>query len=74
VTSTQTPWLTQSEAADYARRSVGYINKALRDGSLRGSQTKRGGDWRIHRDDLDAWIRGEVATVEPARVARRRAS
>lgn len=70
--SIESPWLTAREAAEYSRRSAGTINKALRDGSLRGSQKVRGGDWRIHRDDLDAWIRGELAPViVPAKVTRR---
>lgn len=64
-TTFSSPWLTQREAADYARRGVGVINEALRTGQLRGFQSKpggkgkRGGTWRVHVADLDAWIRGE---------------
>ena len=70
----ETPWLTVTEAAQYARRHAETVMKALRDGSLRGYQTKRSGIWSIHRDDLDAWIRGEVATAEPKPITRKRAS
>lgn len=67
-----TPWLTVPEAAAYTRKSNTKISEVLRSGELRGSQTCRGGTWTIHRDDLDAWLRGERADAEPARVTRRR--
>ena len=66
-----TPWLEVPEAAEYARRHTQTIKNALRDGSLRGSQTKRNGKWLVHRDDLDAWLRGEIADVQPPAVTRR---
>ena len=73
MTSIESPWLTAAESAQYSRRSVSTINNALRDGSLRGYQPKKNGTWRIHRDDLDAWMRGERADATPARIARRTA-
>jgi DNA binding domain, excisionase family len=72
VPSLPSPWLTVGEAVDYAKRSKNTLNCALRAGELRGSQTKRGGIWLIHRDDLDAWIRGEIAPAEPPRITRPR--
>jgi excisionase family DNA binding protein len=56
-----TPWLTVAEAATYAHRSPHTIWVACRDKTLRGNQPKAKGKWLIHRDDLDAWIRGERA-------------
>lgn len=67
----ETPWLTAAQAVAYSHKSLNTINKALRDGSLKGSQTKRFGTWSIHRDDLDAWLRGERADVRPARITSR---
>jgi helix-turn-helix protein len=68
------PWLTVKEAAPYSKRSANTIKNALREGSLIGSQTKPGGIWVIHVDNLDAWIKGEIADVRPPAVTRRRAS
>lgn len=53
------PWLLAGEAADRARCGRGTIIAALNDGSLVGQQRREGGTWRIHVDDLDAWVRGE---------------
>lgn len=51
-------WHTVQSAADYSEYSERTISDALREGSLRGSQRIKNGRWRIHRDDLDAWLRG----------------
>jgi excisionase family DNA binding protein len=59
------PWLTCEQAGARSQRSVAVLNRALRSGELRGYQRRFGGNWRIHRDDLDSWIRGEA----PAPVA-----
>jgi excisionase family DNA binding protein len=56
----ESPWLTQKQAAARAQRGVRVINEALRNGELRGYQRGVGGNWRIDRDDLDAWVRGET--------------
>ena len=53
------PWLTVREATARARIGQRELLAALADGSLRGHQNKPGGRWRIHRDDVDAWLRGE---------------
>lgn len=75
-TLASSPWKTQAEAAEYAKCGVRTINEALRKGELVGHQSKpggrtetgrprRGGTWRIHIEDLDAWIRGEDAPAAP---------
>lgn len=74
------PWLTVAEAVTYTKRAKTTVHEALRDGSLLGSQPMRngkplaGGKWLIHRDDLDRWVRGEIAPARPARVTRPRVS
>lgn len=68
------PWMTIIEAAKYARSNTKTVGDALRDGSLRGYQTGRGGKWRIHRDDVNAWLRGEDPVSAPPRVTRRRSA
>lgn len=72
--SIESPWLTAPEAATYSRRHINTINLALRSGELKGQQPsgKRLGRWLIHRDDIDAWIRGEVAEARPTPVVARR--
>ncbi len=49
-------WHSVQTAIPYAGYSERTILTALRDGSLKGSQRVPGGHWRIHRDDLDAWL------------------
>lgn len=72
---TDTPWLTSSEAADRARCNVDTLQDALRSQELRGYQGGgKKGRWRIHVEDLDAWVRGETAEVQVPTVTRRRAS
>ena len=51
-------WLKVQEAAWLARDSCNTIRHALESGELRGYQRKKGGRWRIHRNDLDAWMKG----------------
>jgi hypothetical protein len=70
--SIESPWFTVKTAIPYSHRSGGLITRALREGTLRGSQTKANGTWLIHRDDLDAWLRGEVAEVRTPVAATRR--
>lgn len=50
--------MTVREAAAYSKRADATVFRALRSGELRGGQNKKGADWRIHREDLDAWISG----------------
>ncbi|WP_408641765.1 helix-turn-helix domain-containing protein [Saccharopolyspora oryzae] len=53
------PWMTVSQVAAYASRSTKTVLRALQARQLAGSQPVRRGHWRIHRDDVDAWIRGD---------------
>jgi excisionase family DNA binding protein len=70
----ETPWLTTAQAALYIHRHEEYIRELLRAGAIHGSQTGPNGRWLIHRDALDAYVRGEVAPVEVPKVTRKRAS
>lgn len=72
---TESPWLTVAEAAGRARCHRDTVLNALRSEKLRGYQAVAPkGTWRIHEDDLDAWVRGEVADVQVPSTTRRRAS
>lgn len=51
-------WFSTAQAAEYAGCHVQTIRKAAAAGVLNGGQTAVGGRWRIHKDDLDAWLRG----------------
>lgn len=55
-------WFTTGQAADYAGCNIQTVAEACREGKLRAGQPfgGAGGRWRIHRDDLDAWLRGET--------------
>jgi excisionase family DNA binding protein len=53
-------WFTAAEAAIYARMSRQVLLRFARDGRLKGEQVSgRNGTWRFHRDDLDAFLRGD---------------
>lgn len=65
------PWMTVAEVRTYSRQGRREVLDALNDGSLRGHQRKRGGRWTVHRDDVDAWLRGEQPEPIRARIARR---
>lgn len=54
-------WFDTKQAAEYTGWSAKTVVRALRDGTLKGHQTSAGHRWRIHRSDLDAWLRGESA-------------
>jgi excisionase family DNA binding protein len=56
-------YLTVTEAASVARCHPETIREALRDGSLRGSQRKKGGPWKITRAALDAWVGAEAVAA-----------
>ena len=53
------PWMTVAQVVAYSITGERDVLAALADGSLRGYQRTAGGRWRIHRDDVDAWLRGE---------------
>lgn len=79
-------WFNTQQAAEYAGRHIDYVRRALITGALEGHQSKpgtpaapgrrqrRGGDWRISRDALDAWVEGRNVEALPNRVTRRAAS
>lgn len=64
VTENRSPWLTVPQAAARSHHGRAMILAALADESLRGHQPKPKAHWRIHVDDLDAWVRGEPAPVQ----------
>lgn len=68
------PWLTVPEAAERARAGVSTVLRALQAEELRGSQITKGGKWRVHVDDLDAWVRGEIASVTVPPITRGRSA
>lgn len=60
--STSSPWLTIDEAKEYARLGKNQIYTACRTHRLKARQSVAPqGKWLIHRDDLDAWLRGETS-------------
>jgi len=56
-------WFTTRQAAAYAGCHQQTVAEACRSGELRAGQPfgGAGGRWRIHRDDLDAWVGAERA-------------
>lgn len=73
VMTIESPWMTFAEACEYARVGQQSMYRALRTHELKATQgavrpgTVRG-RWRIHRDDLDTWIRGDKPQeVKPLR-------
>jgi excisionase family DNA binding protein len=53
-------WFTVSEAATRARCSNRTVYRAIHNGELRTEQRGRAGaHHRIHRAEIDAWVRGE---------------
>lgn len=53
-------WFNTTQAGEYTGRHPKTILHALYDGELRGSQKHPRCSWRIHKDWLDAWLRGET--------------
>lgn len=55
-------WHTTKTAAEYTGYATSTVLRALESGELVGSQPRgRRSRWRIHRDALDAWMRGEAS-------------
>lgn len=59
-------WLTVQEVATYSRHHPDHIYDVLHEfeatrgrTGLRGFQRSAKAKWTIHRDDVDAWVRGE---------------
>lgn len=65
-------WLTTSEAAAEIRTSADYVARQCDSKAIKAK--KVGNSWRIHRDDLESFMRGAEAKAPATRVRRRRAS
>lgn len=70
MTGDPSPWMLLPEVQRYARCGRTEVLEALHDGRLRGHQTKPGGRWRINREDVDGWLRGEPMRAAATRGAR----
>lgn len=58
------PWMNQKEAAEYAKQSVHQVRAAVKSGDLAAYAIgKSGREFRLNRDDVDAWMRSR--TWEP---------
>lgn len=51
-------WLTVDQASQRCGVSKPALYRAAQAGELVGYQRGKGGTWRVHVDDLDAWMRG----------------
>jgi excisionase family DNA binding protein len=58
MTETQT-WMTVPEAERYARVRAGALREAIERGELTAYRTGKR-YLKVHRDDVDAWIRSHV--------------
>ena len=67
--SLASPWFTRRDAAAYALVSVATLSRSIRTGRLRAYRIAGGRAVRLHRDDVDAWLRTHLTGVE--RVLRR---
>lgn len=57
-TVNESPWLTVKEAAAYIKRHPQTMLHLLHTEQIVGFQASgRHGEWRIHRDDLDNYLR-----------------
>ncbi|ORI13470.1 helix-turn-helix domain-containing protein [Rhodococcus sp. 1168] len=75
MTTSISPIFTVKDAAAYARCGTNHLYRALRTGELAATQggrpaPMRKGTWRIHRDDLEAWIRGQSPDQAPVKLKR----
>ncbi|NKR75833.1 helix-turn-helix domain-containing protein [Rhodococcus hoagii] len=56
------PWMTVKEAGEYMRRHPQTVLHLLHTEQLVGFQAAgRNGSWRIHRDDIDEFMRNPKA-------------
>ena len=54
------PWMTRADVAAYARLSVPTISRAIRAGRLRAYRIAGGRAVRLHRMDVDGWLRARL--------------
>lgn len=64
---TDSPWMTVKDAAKYTKWSEWTVRQAVKDGSLEAHGVRSGRGYRLHRDDLDKWMRSQP--FEPGRSA-----
>lgn len=71
------PWMTVTQVATYTNRHPDTVYDALHEHEythgrrgLRGSQKSAHARWRIHVDDVDAWVRGEKPPSTRGRLGR----
>lgn len=64
-------FLTTDEAAAIIRTDRDYVSRQCANGNI--TAKKLGTEWRIHREDLDAFMRGTRAKAPPSRAGRKRA-
>ncbi len=50
-------WLTLQEARIYARKCINTIKRLIEEGKIYG--TKRGGEWVVDRESIDAYYNEE---------------
>jgi excisionase family DNA binding protein len=62
----QSPWKTRLEAAQYARVTVGTIDRWVRDGLLTRHTVSGTRSVRFHTDDLDKLMIPDVVTMVPS--------
>lgn len=62
-------WHSTSTAGEEVGSHPSTVLKALEAGELHGSQRKKKGRWRIHRDCLTAWALGEACDHQREDVA-----
>lgn len=52
------PIMTMEQVAEYLQLSLRYCYRLIRDEGL--PATMIGNKWRVHRADLDQWVRGRA--------------
>lgn len=57
------PWLTLSEAADYARRGRRFLAREVRAGRLRAAVVGGKRQLLFKREYIDAWLEDQAAPV-----------
>jgi excisionase family DNA binding protein len=56
-------WLTPAEVQDITGFGRTEVYAALQTGELEGHQRGKGRLWRIHKDAVETWVRGERKTA-----------
>lgn len=60
-------WLTLTQAADYAGRSISSLRTGLAKGHLKGTRPRGTKAWSLRPEDVDAWLSQESAGPLPRR-------